>query len=180
MARVLLFNHKIFKNMTRKDYFIKELASLGECETQQMTIYFQLITSCPGLRNLTGKEIAHVASLMAHQKRYGYEQRISEEIEEEKLDKVDEQSNANALEAYRELKEKHPEALLLFRCGDSYEAWGEDASELAVVIGTGTFMEKGILKAGFYYGSLDTYLPKLIRSGHRVAIYDCPNGFKAS
>ncbi len=156
--------------MTKKGYFINELHTLGLGETQQMTIYFQLITSCPGLRNLTGREMAHVAELMAYQKRYGYEQRLSEEIEEEKLDRADERSNAKALEKYRELKEKHPGTLLLFRCGDSYEAWGDDASELAVVTGTGTFMEKGILKAGFYYRSLDTYLPKLIRSGHRVAI----------
>lgn len=156
--------------MTKKDYFVNELHTLGLGETQQMTIYFQLIVSHPGLCNLTGKEIARVAALMADQKHYGYEQRLSEEIEEEKLNLADEQSNAKAIERHRELKEKHPDAMLLVRREDYYEAWGSDAPELARVLGNNTYMEKGILKAGFSYKALDVYLPKLIRTGHRVAI----------
>ncbi len=156
--------------MTKKDNFVNELAQFGINETRQMTAYYELITSLPGLHNLTGKEIARVAALMSGQKHYGYEQRIAEELAKEKQDKINAQNSAKAYEKYRELKTKHPDTMLLVRRDDSYEAWGSDASDLAMVIGSDTFIEHGILKAGFYFKSLDVYLPKLIRTGHRVAI----------
>lgn len=84
---------------------------------------------------------------------------------------------ANVLKTYRELKKKHPDALLLFRCGDFYETYEQDAKVCAKVLGiTLTFRDLGehIDMAGFPYHALDTYLPKIIRAGHRVAICDMP------
>ncbi|HWY13017.1 MAG TPA: DNA mismatch repair protein MutS, partial [Bacteroidia bacterium] len=78
---------------------------------------------------------------------------------------------------YSTIKAKYPDALLLFRVGDFYETFGEDAIKAANILGivltkrangTGTFIEL----AGFPYHSLDSYLPKLVRAGQRVAICD--------
>ncbi len=76
------------------------------------------------------------------------------------------------------LKAKHPDALLLFRCGDFYETYCEDAVTAAQILGiTLTRRNNGGNKgsaemAGFPHHALDTYLPKLIRAGKRVAICD--------
>lgn len=74
---------------------------------------------------------------------------------------------------YHELKAKHPDALLLFRCGDFYEAYKDDAEECAHILGL-TLSKSDIhgLLTGFPHHSLDIYLPKLIRAGKRVAICD--------
>jgi DNA mismatch repair protein MutS len=75
---------------------------------------------------------------------------------------------------YNRVKAKHPEALLLFRVGDFYETFGEDAVKSAQVLGiTLTSRNNGgsdIELAGFPYHSVDTYLPRLVRAGYRVAI----------
>ncbi|MBR1917774.1 MAG: DNA mismatch repair protein MutS [Bacteroidaceae bacterium] len=79
---------------------------------------------------------------------------------------------------FRDLKKKHPDALMLFRCGDFYETYCEDAVTAAQVLGiTLTHRNnKGAVAsvemAGFPYHALDTYLPRLIRAGYRVAICD--------
>ena len=76
------------------------------------------------------------------------------------------------------MKQKHPDALLLFRCGDFYETYGEDAVEGARILGiTLTHRNNGgntgsMEMAGFPHHALDTYLPKLIWAGKRVAICD--------
>ena len=76
------------------------------------------------------------------------------------------------------MKAQHPGALMLFRCGDFYETYGEDAVESAKIFGiTLTRRNNGgncdsIEMAGFPHHALDTYLPKLIRAGKRVAICD--------
>ena len=78
------------------------------------------------------------------------------------------------LKQFQELKAKHPEAVLLFRCGDFYESYMEDAEICAQVLGI-TLTKRSSDKvsiAGFPYHALDTYLPKLIRAGKRVAICD--------
>lgn len=76
------------------------------------------------------------------------------------------------------LKEKHPDALLLFRCGDFYETYCEDAVEASKILGI-TLTKRNNSSdgsdtemAGFPYHALDTYLPKLVRAGRRVAICD--------
>ena len=76
-------------------------------------------------------------------------------------------------------KEKFPDALLLFRCGDFYETYCGDAVEASRILGitltkrnNGGSVSKPIEMAGFPHHALDTYLPKLIRAGRRVAICD--------
>ena len=81
------------------------------------------------------------------------------------------------MKQYFELKEKHPDAVMLFRCGDFYETYSEDAVTAAAILGiTLTKRANGQAKhvemAGFPFHALDTYLPKLIRAGKRVAICD--------
>jgi DNA mismatch repair protein MutS len=77
---------------------------------------------------------------------------------------------------YNQIKAKHPSALLLFRVGDFYETFGEDAIRASKILGIVlTARKNGDSKmelAGFPYHSLDNYLPKLIRAGERVAICD--------
>lgn len=84
------------------------------------------------------------------------------------------------MKQFYELKKKHPEAIMLFRCGDFYETYADDAVTASEILGitltkrnngkdstgTSTYM------AGFPHHALDTYLPKLIRAGKRVAICD--------
>lgn len=81
------------------------------------------------------------------------------------------------MKQYNAIKAKHPGALLLFRVGDFYETFGEDAIKASKVLdivltkranGSASHIEL----AGFPHHSLDTYLPKLVRAGHRVAICD--------
>ncbi|MEX1003704.1 MAG: DNA mismatch repair protein MutS [Crocinitomicaceae bacterium] len=81
------------------------------------------------------------------------------------------------MKQYNQIKAKYPDALLLFRVGDFYETFGEDAVKASNVLNivltkrkNGTASE--IALAGFPYHSLDTYLPKLVRAGYRVAICD--------
>jgi len=77
---------------------------------------------------------------------------------------------------YNAIKTKHPGALLLFRVGDFYETFGEDAVKASTILGIVlTARNNGDSKielAGFPHHSLDTYLPKLVRAGERVAICD--------
>ena len=75
---------------------------------------------------------------------------------------------------YYELKKKNPECLVLFRCGDFYETYEDDAQLVSDCLGiTLTKVHKtGLRMAGFPYHALDTYLPRLIRAGFRVAIDD--------
>lgn len=76
------------------------------------------------------------------------------------------------MKQFHELKAKHPDYLMLFRCGDFYETWEEDAKEASRILGITLTKSKGIYMAGFPHHALDTYLPKLIRAGKRVAICD--------
>ena len=77
---------------------------------------------------------------------------------------------------YNQIKARHPQALLLFRVGDFYETFGEDAIKTAKILGiTLTKRRNGdshIELAGFPHHSVDNYLPKLVRAGQRVAICD--------
>lgn len=81
------------------------------------------------------------------------------------------------MKQFYDLKAKHPDAIMLFRCGDFYETYGTDAVESSVILGiTLTKRNNGGKKtlemAGFPHHALDTYLPRLIRAGKRVAICD--------
>ena len=86
-----------------------------------------------------------------------------------------EQKNEPLLKQYQEMKKKHPDAILLFRVGDFYEIFGEDAAQASEILGiTLTRRQNGVDSrielAGFPHHALDMYLPKLVRAGHRVAI----------
>ncbi len=79
------------------------------------------------------------------------------------------------MKQYYNIKTKHPDAILLFRVGDFYETFGEDAIRTAEILGiTLTRRANGsasfVELAGFPYHALDTYLPRLVRAGQRVAI----------
>jgi DNA mismatch repair protein MutS len=81
------------------------------------------------------------------------------------------------MKQYNQIKARHPEALLLFRVGDFYETFGEDAIKTSKILGIILTKRKNgsaseIELAGFPHHSLDTYLPKLVRAGQRVAICD--------
>lgn len=74
---------------------------------------------------------------------------------------------------FTELKEMHPDTLLLFRYGDFYESYQEDAESASHILGiTLTRDKEGNRQTMFPHYALDTYLPRLIRAGHRIAIYD--------
>ena len=82
------------------------------------------------------------------------------------------------MKQFFDLKAKHPDALMLFRCGDFYETYCDDAVAAAQILGITLTKRnngagvKGDEMAGFPHHALDTYLPKLIRAGRRVAICD--------
>lgn len=88
-------------------------------------------------------------------------------------DKGKEQSGKSPiLRQWRTIKDEHPDRLLLFRCGDFYEAYEDDAKTCADMLGITLTMHNGYRMAGFPHHALDTYLPKLINGEIKVAIYD--------
>jgi DNA mismatch repair protein MutS len=79
------------------------------------------------------------------------------------------------MKQYFAFKAEHPEAVLLFRCGDFYETYGDDALTASKVLGIvltkrSNASPDAIAMAGFPYHSLDIYLPKLVRAGYKVAV----------
>src|SRR2546422_9334170 len=75
------------------------------------------------------------------------------------------------MQQYQEAKQRHPGMLLLFRMGDFYELFDDDAQVAARVLGlTLTSRDKSIPMAGFPHHSLENYLHRLLEAGHRVAI----------
>jgi len=96
----------------------------------------------------------------------------------EKAPKVERKSsltNTPLMQQYQEMKKKHPDAVLLFRVGDFYEIFGEDAVKASEILGItltrrANGSDKYIGLAGFPHHALDTYLRKLVRAGQRVAI----------
>ena len=92
-----------------------------------------------------------------------------------KTDKGDKETPL--MKQYNQIKARHPQALLLFRVGDFYETFGEDAISASKILGIVLTARKNgaagaVELAGFPHHSLDTYLPKLVRAGQRVAICD--------
>ena len=80
-------------------------------------------------------------------------------------------TNNKLLAQYNALKEKHPDTKILLRVGDFYETYQDDAKDLSKTLGIVlTKRNDGVNMVGFPYHALDTYLPKLIRAGYRVAI----------
>lgn len=106
------------------------------------------------------------------------------------MKQTEETTKPSIMEQYKELKEKHPGAVILFHCGDFYEAYDEDAAKVGEILGitvTRKFNSKDkgsdghtLKMAGFPHHALDTYLPKLIRAGVRVAIRDLEGSNKVT
>src|SRR5882672_10657231 len=83
------------------------------------------------------------------------------------------ESDTPMMQQYRAAKEAHPGMLLLFRMGDFFETFAEDAEMASRVLGlTLTSRDKAIPMAGFPHHQLENYLRKLLQQGHRVAICD--------
>lgn len=110
-----------------------------------------------------------------------HEENEHREYHEDEKQQQQQMSNVPPIiKQYNDLKQKHPDALLLFRCGDFYETYKEDAVKASNILGitltkhSKRMDEEGkpLKMAGFPYHALDTYLPKLIRAGERVAICD--------
>ena len=77
------------------------------------------------------------------------------------------------IKQFHEFKKKHPDALMLFRCGDFYECYEEDAVKANELLGvTVTKHKDGYKMAMFPHHALDIYLPNLIRAGNRISICD--------
>ena len=81
----------------------------------------------------------------------------------------------SVMDQFDNMKEKHPDALLLFRTGNTYEIYRQDAKKVSEILGTPVSTrtvgkEKNVDVASFPHQALDTYLPRLVRAGMRVAI----------
>ena len=96
-------------------------------------------------------------------------------VETPRTEKKSSLTNTPLMQQYQEMKKKHPDAVLLFRVGDFYEIFGKDAVIASEILGITltrrqTGIDSRIELAGFPHHALDTYLPKLVRAGKRVAI----------
>ena len=125
------------------------------------------------------KEMAQQEDKPSDQKEQASEQR-EEKKEEKEEAKAAKGAITPLVQQYLDLKKKHPNAILLFRCGDFYETYKDDAVKASKILGITLTKSNGrkddegkpLAMAGFPYHALDTYLPKLIRAGERVAICD--------
>ena len=96
-------------------------------------------------------------------------------VEAPRAEKKSSLTNTPLMQQYQDMKKKHPDAVLLFRVGDFYEIFGKDAVTASEILGItltrrANGRENYIELAGFPHHALDTYLPKLVRAGKRVAI----------
>jgi DNA mismatch repair protein MutS len=103
--------------------------------------------------------------------------KIIKSIDLAKTSTKKEQKETPLMKQYNQIKAKHPQALLMFRVGDFYELFGEDAVVASKILGIVLTSRKNgsagaVELAGFPHHSVDTYLPKLVRAGQRVAICD--------
>ena len=103
---------------------------------------------------------------------YGYTAQAEKQLKDAMAMKAAEETPI--MKQYHQIKSKHPDAVLLFRCGDFYETYEDDAKVCAEILGIALTKRTsdGTTMAGFPYHALDTYLPRLVRAGQRVAICD--------
>lgn len=122
-------------------------------------------------KQLTAADATEVAQQLAKEEEA---EDIQPAPEEESVIKEEAAPDDKILHQWASLKVKHPDAIILFRCGSFYEAYGADAEKAAAALNlTLTPWGKTSHKmCGFPHHALDTYLPRLIRAGHRVAICD--------
>ena len=91
---------------------------------------------------------------------------------QESAPEAEQASEPSAVEQFQQLKAKHPDAVLLFRKGDFYVSYFADAITLSEVLGITQLGRSGSEQAMFPAANLDTFLPRLVRAGKRVAICD--------
>lgn len=84
----------------------------------------------------------------------------------------EDENEDSIIKQWKELKAKHSNSIILFRCGDFYEAFCDDAKPVAETLGIVLSERNGNQMCGFPHHALDTYLPKLVRKGFRIAIVD--------
>lgn len=134
------------------------------------------------------KDILHLETKTAQDNSQAHEESVEQTEKEEATiqEEIKEKDKSQAhlvLKQLKELKAKHPDAILLFRVGDSYRIFKEDATRASDILGItlaryGKHTDeegKPIQMASFPYHALDVYLPKLVRAGERVAICDLPD-----
>lgn len=112
-------------------------------------------------------EFKPVSELIASEPSNSYSKETASSQETPKEEK------SSLMNQYDEMKQKHPDAILLFRVGDFYETFSEDAIRSSEILGltpTRSAKNGGVDLCGFPHHALDTYLPKLVRAGARVAI----------
>ena len=127
-------------------------------ETQDFTLLMPRLIDVPGWDQWSTKERAEKYAKAA--------------AKEQKKAKPEEKVWEGSLAQYADIKKKHPDAVLLFRVGDFYEMYHEDAKVGADILGITLTMRHGVGMATFPHHAIDTYLPKLVRAGKRVAICD--------
>ena len=108
---------------------------------------------------------------------YFYDTKIKKSFDLAKVKTEKGAKETPLMKQYNAIKARHPQALLLFRVGDFYETFGEDAIIASKILGIvltkrGAGSSSEIELAGFPHHSMDTYLPKLVRAGQRVAVCD--------
>ena len=134
-------------------------------ETQDFTLLMPRLIDVPGWDQWSTKERAEKYAKAA--------------AKEQKKAKPEEKVWEGMLAQYADIKKKHPDAVLLFRVGDFYEMYREDAKVGADILGITLTMRHGVGMATFPHHAIDTYLPKLVRAGKRVAICDMLEAPKA-
>ena len=161
----------LFADVLQKDNNVEQSTQ----EKQEEATEVKQAETATVVKNEEQKEMAQQEDKPSDQKEQTSEQR--EEKKEEKAVKV---AISPLVQQYLDLKKKHPDAILLFRCGDFYETYKDDAVKASKILGITLTKSNGrkddegkpLAMAGFPYHALDTYLPKLIRAGERVAICD--------
>ena len=161
----------LFADVLQKDNNVEQSTQ----EKQEEATEVKQAETATVVKNEEQKEMVQQEDKPSDQKEQASEQR--EEKKEEKAVKV---AISPLVQQYLDLKKKHPDAILLFRCGDFYETYKDDAVKASKILGITLTKSNGrkddegkpLAMAGFPYHALDTYLPKLIRAGERVAICD--------
>lgn len=111
--------------------------------------------------NIAMETIASLKQEISHQK---------ERLQQPDVESIEVQETSVTMRRFKEFKSKHPDALLLFRNGDFFTAYYQDAEDISDILGIAITKKGKRITASFPYDALDTYLPKLVRAGKRVAI----------
>ena len=130
--------------------------------------------------NLAAKLFSDVLKEQNIQHKEAKDEPLDTKDKEEKKKPVPDEIQVRRMKQFEELKLKHPESILLFRNGDFYESFGKDAEKASLILGITLNQKdmgngKNMSYAMFPAPALDTYLPKIVRAGERVAICDWLN-----